>query len=127
MTARRVPKTKLWPDLDELEARRAQCQAQIDARTAKIMGRGSIGEQIVIAETDIVLKNLCARLATYDADIERMNEHELVSLAGNHHGESGHAGKVWACACSAYGNAPTAFGALSRFNEHVTEAVWGLA
>jgi hypothetical protein len=119
---------RLWPDLAELEDRREECARQVDAREKVIAARWERGEYGEPSETntafrqtlrDIVVKNLRARLETYDVDIVRMRQHDLAHLS---------TGKVragWLCKCGASGYRPTAFTALRNHGEHVMEAVWG--
>jgi hypothetical protein len=122
--------TRLWPTLDELVERRQACVDQIDARIQTLGKRwgaqnkpGAMISTADLADDDIVVKNLRARLETYDVDIVRMREHELTWLSSDVHADG--RGKVWACRCTATGTAPTAYVAMSRYNEHVMDAVWG--
>jgi hypothetical protein len=121
--------TRLWPTLDELEQRRQSCRDQIQARKATLRQRWDRGltagvpTLIDLEDHDVVVRNLMARLETYDVDIVRMRAHELTWLSSDVHAD-GH-GKVWSCKCRATGTAPTAYVAMGRFNEHVMDAVWG--
>jgi hypothetical protein len=124
-----------WPSLEELELQRRKCQQQIAARMEllhrEIAARmelphrehSSIDKALSYSKLvidDRVLKNLKARLETYVVDIERMEQHELVSFYKAELGPH-----VWVCACRATGSSPTSRMAMEAWTEHVYEAVWG--
>lgn len=116
----------VWPSLEELEARREECRAQIVRRRAILEGRYLASDEpttmMHLELNDVVLGNLRRRLETYDVDIVRMREHDLKTLQPN---SPMIGGKVWSCSCGATGTASYSRVALEAWGRHVTEAVWG--
>jgi hypothetical protein len=125
MTAR--PKPSVWPSVAELQERRDECLRQMEARRKVLRDRWRRGETsnaaslVDLESRDVVLSNMSARLVTYNVDLERLDQHEIVTFEKAVLG-----GYVWACACRATGTAPTSYVAMHRWIDHVEAAVWGV-